>query len=230
MNKEEIGNTFLQAISASFKAYNKHGARSNKKLIPIHSWFAKTINKNTEKSYTVMSLGSGKKGKEYQLEGKYFPKTLDITIFCEQKPIITVSFKFATSNYKQNSNNYFENLLGETANIRRVNVAFTHFLVLRAKTPYYKKEKGNKRGKQKGVEIINEQDLSKYVKLFKDQDFPHKPDLLGMAILDFDKKGEASFADLGKMNLGKNTIELLNNQFAIDKFIEKIIALCRFKS
>jgi len=120
--------------------------------------------------------------------------------------------------------------LGETANIRRVNVAFTHFLVLRAKTPYYKKEKGNKRGKQRGTETINEQDLSKYVKLFKDQDFPHKPDLLGMAILDFDKKGKASFTDLSGMGLKMDTIELLNNQFAIDKFIDKIIALCRVKS
>jgi len=99
MNKEEIKNTFLKAISASFKAYNKHGARSNKKLIPIHFWFAETINKNTNKSYTVMSLGSGEEGKEYQLEGKYFPKTLDITIFYEQRPIITLSFKFVTSNY-----------------------------------------------------------------------------------------------------------------------------------
>lgn len=31
---------FLNAIKDTFIAYNKYGARSNKKLIPIHSWFA----------------------------------------------------------------------------------------------------------------------------------------------------------------------------------------------
>ena len=35
--------SFLKAISKTFLAYNAFGARSNKKLLPIHLWFAKVI-------------------------------------------------------------------------------------------------------------------------------------------------------------------------------------------
>lgn len=111
MNKN-LKQGFLDAIGKTFDAYNEYGARSNKKLIPIHSWFAEEIVSGLGEEYSAMSLGTGG---EYKIEGKYYPKILDITIFSNQKPIVTLSFKFVTSNYAQNSNNYFENLLGETA-------------------------------------------------------------------------------------------------------------------
>jgi len=222
---------FLRAIKESFYAYNKYGARSNKKLIPIHFWIANEIISGLRKDYSVRSLGH--KG-EYRIKGKYYSKIVDITIFKnkEQKrePIVTVSFKFVTSNYAQNSNNYFENLLGETANIKRVNVGFAHFLVLRGRTPYYDKAAGSKRGKLKKLEILSEHHIKKYVYLFNDLDFPHKPDVLGMAIIDFDKNGNPSFTDLKKLKLEKETIEILEDGFSIEKFIEKTKALCKIKS
>jgi len=220
-------NSFLKAISETFLAYNTFGARSNKKLLPIHLWFAEMIEKKLGNGYSVRSLG---KGGEAVLDAKYYPKTLDISILKGDKIITTISFKFVTSNYKQNSNNYFENLLGETANIRRVNVGFAHFLVLRAHTPYYDKNRGNLRGKEKKTEIINENDLSKYIKLFNDLDFPHKPEVLGMAIIEFDNKGLAYFEKLENLGLKKETIEILKNQLSISIFIEKVIALCKLKS
>ena len=220
-------NSFLKTISETFLAYNTHGARSNKKLLPIHLWFAKAIEKKLGKGYSVRSLGMGG---EVVLNGKYYPKTLDISVLKGEKIITTISFKFVTSNYKQNSNNYFENLLGETANIRRVNIGFAHFLVLRSHTPYYDKNKGNLRGVEKKVETINENDLSKYIKLFNDLDFPHKPEVLGMAIIDFDNKGQAYFEKLETLGLKKETIKILENQLSIYNFIEKIIALCKLKS
>lgn len=215
------------AISKTFRAYNAFGARSNKKLIPIHKWFANVIESKLGKGYSVKSLG---KDGEFKLDGKYYPKTLDISIFKNQKIIVTISFKFVTSNYKQNSNNYFENLLGETANIRRVNVGFAHFLVLRERTPYYDKNKGNLRGKEKKIEILNENDLVKYVKLFNDLDFPHKPEVLGMAIIDFDKQGRAYFGNLKSLGLTEETKNVLENQLSIENFIGKVVALCRLKS
>lgn len=219
--------SFLKAISKTFRAYNAYGARSNKKLIPIHKWFANVIESKLGEGYSVKSLG---KDGEHKLDGKYYPKTLDISIFKNRKIITTISFKFVTSNYKQNSNNYFENLLGETANIRRVNVGFAHFLVLRAHTPYYDKNKGNLRGQEKKIEVINDNDLSKYIKLFNDLDFPHKPEVLGMAIIDFDKKRQAYFENLKNLGLEQETIDILEKQLSINIFIEKVIALCKFKS
>jgi len=224
--KKDLKEDFLMAIKDTFFAYNKYGARSNKKLIPIHSWFAKEIISGLGKDYSSMSLGSGR---EYEIEGKYYPKTLDITIFSNQKPIVTMSFKFVTSNYAQNSNNYFENLLGETANIRRIGVGFVHFLVLRGHTPYYDKAIGNIQGRLIKTEILSENHIKKYIKLFNDIDYPHKPDVLGIAIIDFDGKGNPYFTDLKKLGLQDETIKIIESDFSIEKFIKKVWALCELK-
>uniref|UniRef100_A0A7C3N9I6 Uncharacterized protein n=1 Tax=candidate division WOR-3 bacterium TaxID=2052148 RepID=A0A7C3N9I6_UNCW3 len=225
MNKG-LKERFLNALKATFYAYNKYGARSNKKLIPIHTWFAKEIISELGNDYSSMSLGTGG---EYEIEGKYYPKLLDITVFSNEKPIVTLSFKFVTSNYSQNSNNYFENLLGETANIRRTGVGFSHFLVLRGHTPYYDKAAGNKRGELKKTEILSEHHIQKYIKLFKDCDFPHRPDVLGIAIIDFDTKNNPYFTDLKKLGLQDETIKIIESEFSIEIFIKKVRALCELK-
>ena len=66
-------NSFLKAISETFLAYNTFGARSNKKLLPIHLWFAEMIEKKLGNGYSVRSLG---KGGEAVLDAKYYPKTV----------------------------------------------------------------------------------------------------------------------------------------------------------
>ncbi len=66
MNLEDL---FLKAISESFKNYNKYGARSNKKLIPIHKWFADTLKVKLGEDYKTISLGNGG---EYKIDGKYY--------------------------------------------------------------------------------------------------------------------------------------------------------------
>lgn len=221
---------FLKAINTSFVAYNKKGgARSSKKLIPIHKFLSEAILEKLEKGYSIKSLGVGD-GKEATIDGKYYPKDLDIAIFKNNKIIATVSFKFVTSNYKQNANNYFENLMGETANIRRVNIGFAHFLLLRGHTPYFSKNKHNLRGKEMKTEIIKEKDLQKYIKLFKDMDFPHKPDLMGICLLDFDQKGKAKIVNLNDFDFSTETKQLLKNDFSLNKFLEKFIHLVSLKS
>lgn len=224
---DNLNDSFLVAISQAFKAYNKFGARSNKKLVPIHKWLADLILSKLGPEYSIMSLDNSKEAK---LEGKYYPKDLDIAVLRKEKIITTISFKFVTSNYKQNSNNYFENLLGETANIRRVNVGFAHFLVLRAHTPYYDKNFGNKRGKQKKIEVINEKDLLKYVKLFQDQDFPHKPEVLGIAVVDFNNKGQARFISLNELKISQGIQKVIDDSLSLDNFTKKFVALCQLKS
>jgi hypothetical protein len=218
---------FLKAITTSFSAYNAHGARSNKKLLPIHKWLAEVVGEKLGPAYSVRSLGMGG---ECVVAGKYYPKAVDVAILKKEKIITVISFKFVTSNYKQNANNYFEGLLGETANIRRVNVGFAHFLVLRSRTPYFNKNKGNLRGTQTKTEMLNENDIQKYIKLFNDADFPHKPEVLGIAIVDFDARGNSFFADLRKLKLSPKTRMMVMGPFFIDSFMEKVVALCKLKS
>jgi len=223
-------NKFLKAINASFIAYNKKGgARSSKKLVPIHKFLSETILGKLKDGYFIKSLGIGD-GKEATVDGKYYPKDLDIAIFKNDKIIATVSFKFITSNYKQNANNYFENLMGETANIRRQNIGFAHFLVLRGHTPYFSKNKGNLRGKEMKTEIIKERDLQKYIKLFKDMDFPHKPDLMGICLLDFDTNNSSKFVNLDDLDFSSETKQLLKNDFCLNNFLDKFIHLVNLKS
>lgn len=225
-----IQDKFLKAINSSFAAYNKKGgARSNKKLIPIHKFLSEIVLEKLKGNFTVKSLGIGD-GKEAKIDGKYYPKNLDIAVFRNNKIIATVSFKFVTSNYKQNANNYFENLMGETANIRRQNIGFAHFLVLRGHTPYYSKNKGNLRGKEKKVEIISEKYLQKYIKLFNDMDFPHKPDLMGICLLDFNQNKKAKFVNLDEFDFSIETKRLLKKDFSLDRFLDKFAHLVNLKS
>lgn len=226
---DNLQDKFIKAINASFAAYNKKGgARSNKKLIPIHKFLSETILGKLKGGYSIKSLGIGD-GKEATIDGKYYPKNLDIAIFKNDKIVATVSFKFVTSNYQQNANNYFENLMGETANIRRNNIGFAHFLVLRGHTPYYSKNKGNLRGKEKKIEIISEKHLQKYIKLFNDMDFPHKPDLMGICLLDFDKNKKAKLVNLDDFDFSDNTKELLCGNFSLNIFLNKFIHLVNLK-
>ncbi len=230
--QKHLREEFLYALKDTFDAYNEYGARSNKKLISIHSWFARKIIANLGGSYFCRSLGLNG---EYKIEGKYYTKAEDITIFNKfepnsSKPIVALSFKFVTSNYAQNSNNYFENLLGETANIRRVNVGFAHFLVLRGHTPYYDKAAGGERGNLKKTEILSEEHIEKYIKLFKDADYPHKPDVLGMAIVDFDRKNVPYFVNLQELGLSSDAIMIVEDCFSVETFIEKVSALCKLKT
>ena len=227
---DNLQNKFIKAINASFSAYNKKGgARSNKKLIPIHKFLSETILGKLKNGYSIKSLGIGD-GKEATIDGKYYPKDLDVAIFKNNKIVATVSFKFVTSNYQQNANNYFENLMGETANIRRQNIGFAHFLVLRGHTPYYSKNKGNLRGKEKKIEIISEKHLQKYIKLFNDMDFPHKPDLMGVCLLDFNKNKKAKLVNLDDFDFSIETKRLLENEFSFNKFLDKFIHLVNLKS
>jgi hypothetical protein len=66
---------------------------------------------------------------------------VDITIFKDKKPIAGIGVKFVMQNYSQNSNNYFENMLGETANIRGCKIPYFQIFIIPDKIPYYNDKK-----------------------------------------------------------------------------------------
>ena len=67
------------------------------------------------------------------------------------------------NNYSQNSNNYFENMLGETANIRTNNKEYFQILILPEEMPYY-----NNGGKITKWEKITNHNIDKYIVLSSD--------------------------------------------------------------
>ncbi len=153
---------FLQTVKESFIKFLRTHPRSNKKLIVLHSAIAKDIKNRLGREYGVKSLGVGN-GKEGQLEGRYMEKTVDILISKDENDIAGIGVKFVMNNYSQNSINYFENMLGETANIRTNNKEYFQILILPEEMPYY-----DKAGKITKWEKITGHNIDKYIALSKD--------------------------------------------------------------
>lgn len=130
---------FLMVVGNSFKKFLETSSRSNEKLKILHSAIANDLKERLGDDYTVCSLGVGE-GKEEKLDGRYIDKVVDITIKRGQNAIAGIGVKFVMQNYSQNSNNYFENMLGETANIRCANIPYFQIFIIPDKLPYYSKE------------------------------------------------------------------------------------------
>jgi len=209
---------FIKALEQSFKMYKKHGARSTKKLKPIHTFIANTLKNIWDKSYSIYYMSDDTK--EIAVEGKYYPKYIDITITKNEKPVFCLGIKFATSNYKQNANNYFENMMGETANIQAVgNLPYAQLIILRHQTPYYKKNETEKPSK---IEVINDKDIQKYLKLLFDNPQAHRPYFIGIQLININEKtGKITFTDLDKL-FSKEVANLLKTKLSLSHFFNEI--------
>lgn len=122
-------------IQNSIRKYLIHGPRSNKKLEILHDYIGKSIIGNLSKEYSYNSLP----GKEINVTGKFYNKKVDICIKNNNDIKGIVSVKFVMSNFCQNSNNYFENLIGEMYNLKDIG-ARMHVMIIFEDTPYYNKK------------------------------------------------------------------------------------------
>lgn len=169
MNNDE----FLQVISNSFKEFVNSGtSRSTAKLKPLHGAIAADIAKNLGKNYEVCSQGY-KDDKEADISGRYIDKKVDITIKLHGKAIAGIGVKFVMQNYSQNSNNYFENMLGETANIRCSGSPYFQIFIILDRLPYYNNEREIKKW-----EVFSRHNVEKYIILADDNSemYLHTPD------------------------------------------------------
>lgn len=156
-------NEFLDAITRSFVEFLRKGtSRSTDKLKPLHGSIAADIAGRLGNQYKVLSQGYGS-GKEGSIKGRYSSKKVDITITKEGMAVAGIAVKFVMQNYSQNSNNYFDNMLGETANIRSVGCPYFQIFIILDKLPYYNKEKRISKW-----ETFSDHNISKYVVLSKD--------------------------------------------------------------
>ena len=153
---------FLNVVASSFKKYLETGSRSNAKLKILHGEIAKDIKERLGSEFSIFSLGIGN-GKEKKLYGRYIEKAVDITIAKSGKSVAGIGVKFVMQNYSQNSNNYFENMLGETANIRCANIPYFQIFIIPDKLPYF-----NNEGKIQKWEEFTNHNSKKYLTLSKD--------------------------------------------------------------
>lgn len=163
---------FLNVLSNSFQSFVESGtSRSTSKLKPLHGAIAHdlaTYLKNDD-SYSIQSQGWGD-DKEGDIIGRYVDKKVDVTIYHtdkktkKRKAVAGIAVKFVMQNYSQNSNNYFENMLGETANIRANKCPYFQVFIILDRLPYYKKD--TKRITK--WEHFTAHNAAKYVALSKD--------------------------------------------------------------
>lgn len=164
---------FLEVIRTSFETYLNVGtSRSTAKLKSLHGHIAEDLQEKLGRNYTIMAQGYGN-DKEDFIDGRYYQKNVDITVKYKNKSVAGYAVKFVMRNYSQNSNNYFENMLGETANIRSNDIPYFQIFIIFDKVPYYKRG-----GEFSRFENISEHNLDKYIKLSSDNPsvFFHTPD------------------------------------------------------
>jgi len=171
---------FLNVVKDAFLLYLAYGSRSNKKLISLHGSISKDLFTKLGNSYEISSLGF-RNGKETKIQGRYLDKVVDITIKQDKKTVAGVAVKYVMSNYSQNSVNYFEGMLGETANIRSGGIAYFQILILPITIPYF-----DKNNNIKSWEKITEHNIKKYIILSNDNTslYMHTPLKMLISLID----------------------------------------------
>lgn len=162
---------FLVKVKDSFYKYLETGSRSNEKLKILHGAITQDLKNRLGNNYQLHSLGYGD-DREVNMTGRYMDKKVDIAIEKDGEILSAIALKFIMRNYSQNSNNYFENMLGETANIRSAGKPYFQIVIIPSKVPYFKKG-----GELDHIETITEHNISKYLKLSNDniEKYMHTP-------------------------------------------------------
>ena len=180
---------FLKALESSFEKFlevginGKNPSRSTAKLKPLHGFVANDLHVRMGAEYEIVSQGYDE-DREIEISGRYINKKVDITIVNNERPVCGVAVKFVMQNYAQNSNNYFENMLGETANIRSNQIPYFQIFVITKSRPYFKKDKSFN-----GWEELSIDQLHKYCVLDKDDPdrYQHTPNKMLVYVLDLPK-------------------------------------------
>lgn len=207
----------IKAIKNSFEIYKEYGARSTQKLVPIQKYMADMLKEIWGKNYEIRYMGE--KNSDATIEGKYYPKDVDIAVLKNKIPILCLGIKFITSNYKQNANNYFENMMGETANIQANQIPYAHIIIMRHKMPYYQKNDTNTPLK---TETINEKDIQKYLRLIYDVPQAHRPNELCIFLVDIDERTNKVTKTNLTNEFKKEFVDLINEKLSPENLFKQI--------
>lgn len=130
---------FTDTITECYRLYHVHGSRSSKKVDYFHNYLKTELELvlNNRQGYSVeletdvsCTNASGK-------------KRCDVVIMRNGEPFIVFPIKLIMTNYKQNKNNYFENLTGEVMHLHWENpkLRIIPVNVFPEKLPYLTKDK-----------------------------------------------------------------------------------------
>ncbi len=228
-----LNEKFLRTIEVSLQKFLISDPRSNEKLKPLHGGIKSDLfNKIQQlniKNINLISLDNTNSSEDI-IHGRYYDKTVDISIRKDNIIIGGVGVKFVMNNYKQNANNYFENMLGETANIRSAGIPYFQVLILFEKMPYFKK--GGILSKWEEISLNTH--LKKYIKLSHDniERFYHTPILTLLSIVSLPQEITEDHTIIDKNTFNEKLLMLINSnklklnyssKFSSDIFSDNVI-------
>jgi hypothetical protein len=140
-NNIDSSHYLISILYTCFELYFTHSARSSKKVDYIHNYFVKVIENIVIKNILNYKYHckTEVKVKSCNSSGN---KSCDIVLFKNDIPFIIFPLKLIMTNYKQNKNNYFENLTGEMTHIKWNNTEL-HIIpinIIFNELPYLNKE------------------------------------------------------------------------------------------
>ena len=147
---------FLQAAQTSYEVFLEHGPHSNEKLKVFHGRVQDELKRELGDEYNFMGY-TPDGGKEALISGLYYDKRVGVLISRDGQELGVVSIKFVISNYWQNSVNYLEQQLGETANLRRKNIVYGNLFCVTNPISYNRRS-----GKIARYEHLREHDIQRY--------------------------------------------------------------------
>lgn len=151
---------FIEIMNVTYTKYFEYGSRSPKKVNYFHScikdmlqqYFTIENDFEIKLEYKIPSCNSSNN------------KKCDIVILKNKIPYIIFPVKIIMTNYKQNKNNFWENLTGELVQIKWANhdIKIIPINIFMDKTPYLKNSK-----KIKHFESVTPSDIEIYNELIK---------------------------------------------------------------
>jgi len=236
---ESIRTGLLKVVQQSYQIGIRN-PRRDAKLRPLHGYISDTIKGLVSQDLKIYSLYPPLPGverddtnKEAVIAGAYYDKRVDIAIYNERgesKPDLIVAVKFVLSNYRQNAINYFENSIGESANLQMGGTPVLHFFCLPNPVPY--KRRG---GVLKNLETISDHHISKYRKLMEESDHSQRHIPHGFCInifeLSIDSEGGIpesrinGYQNIDELNLSEENCHFLTETASLKKFLNLVIQI-----
>ena len=218
MSISPLESRFVTAMDQSYQKVLDHGPYSNEKTKVLHGWVQDELRRKLGDDYAYTGQ-TPTRSKEATVSGSYYDKKVDVLVSRDGQELGVVSVKFVISNYWQNSVNYFEQQIGETANLRRRNIVYGNLFCVTNPIPYKKRS-----GEISKLEKLRERDVQRYVKLRADHEHAHAPDEMAIGIVDIDTEEDEiiGMADIYGMGLSESSISALQNELSVANFFPRM--------
>ena len=218
MQSTAIEQRFLGAMQQSYQKVLDHGTRSNEKTKVLHGWVQEEMARELGNDYTFVGQ-TPMDSTEANVSGMYYDKDVDVLIIRNEHELGVISIKFVISNYWQNAINYFEQQIGETANLRRKNVVYGNLFCVTNPIPYKKRS-----GEISRLERIRERDIQRYGKLRADHEHAHAPDEMALGIVDLDIEQDVitRITDPSALDISKSSYAALANELSVVHFFTRM--------